>query len=221
MREVGSYRIYELSPIAARQPSAPSADTYLGRYGQNIASVLRRLEQARPEQLGELLQHLQAAVPTVERITTDYLETKQLGLFFHEKGFSQRWFANDVSDGTLQATASFLALLSGDAGILLEEPETSLHPWILQHLMELANAVSTEGAKERRSQVILTTHSPVAVTSAGLDSLFVVERRDTRSIVRPATEAIRDVTSFQELLSSEALSLGETWVRALLGGVPE
>ncbi|MGE3961011.1 MAG: AAA family ATPase [Dehalococcoidia bacterium] len=217
---LGRYRVYQLSPYAARQPAAPSPELTIGRYGQNLASVLRRLEHQDPATLENLVENLRIAVPSIRKISTDYIETKQLGVFFEEEGFAQRWFASDVSDGTIQATALFLALLSGEPGILLEEPETNLHPWILEHVMRVARSVSVDASPSSSSQVIMTTHSPLAVSHVELESLFITDRDDGATTIRNARDNFVDAATFESLLRSESLSLGDSWLRSLLGGVP-
>ena len=123
----------------------------VGRYGENLASALRRLRSHSERRYQELLDQLRVAVPTIEKVEAGYVDTKELGLFFKEAGFSRRWFADDVSDGTIQAVALFLVVLSRDPAVIVEEPENSLHPWLLRHFMSLAAKVTAERSDPPRS----------------------------------------------------------------------
>ncbi len=215
--QIAPFRTYQISPLMARRPSAPTADSGVGRFGQNIASALRRLSRD-PERMERLMNHVRVAVPSMVSVEADYLATKELGLFFKEEGFNRRWFADDVSDGTIQTVALFLALLGNETGVLVEEPETSLHPWILRHFMELAKDVSSP--ERPRTQVFMTTHSPIAVNALELENLFITERIDGETQVLPAADYVDDAGTFREFINQQVLGLGEIWDRGILGGVP-
>jgi len=67
-----------------------------------------------------------------------------------------------MSDGTLRSLALLVALLSGadsdtarnDGLIMLEEPETGLHPGATRVLLDAMLEAS------ERTQILVTTHSP-------------------------------------------------------------
>ncbi len=76
-------------------------------------------------------------VPDLEYLRTDYTQTRQMGLFMQERGFGSQWYAEELSDGTLMSIALFLAILdSRYSCVFIEEPENSLHPWILRTFLE-------------------------------------------------------------------------------------
>jgi len=217
--QVSSFRTYQISPLMARRPSAPTAEGTIGRFGQNVASALRRLERE-PERMEQLMSHVRVAVPSMEAVQTGYLATKELGLFFKEAGFKRRWFADDVSDGTIQTVALFLTLLGEDNGVLIEEPETSLHPWILRHFMKVAKEVTSPSDNLEQIQLLMTTHSPICVNEVDLANLLITERVDGETRVTPAAQEVDDEGRFREFLNHEVLGLGEIWDKGILGGVP-
>lgn len=219
-RDVSRFRTYQVSPLIARRPSAPGREVDVGRYGENLASALRRLRSRSEKRYQELIEHLQVAVPTIEKVEADYVDTKELGLFFKEAGFSRRWFADDVSDGTIQALALFLVLLSRDPAVIVEEPETSLHPWILRNFMSLARDVAREDRPQQTSQVIMSTHSPICVDGVSPESLYVARRTEEGTSITRALDALDNRAGFVDYLASEALGLGSSWDAGLLGGVP-
>ena len=83
-----------------------------------------------------------------------------------------------ISDGTLRALMILRALSAGGRIVMIEQPETELHPGLLKRLL-----AEIEAAALKR-QVILTTHSPVVVSWAGAKDIRLVERRDSRTSVR-------------------------------------
>ena len=219
IREVARFRTYQVSPLIARRPSAPGRDITVGRYGENLASALRRLSKD-DRRYQQLIEQVRVAVPTLEKVEAGYVDTKELGLFFKETGFPRRWFADDVSDGTIQAVALFLVLLSGDPAVIVEEPETSLHPWILRHFMSLAREVAEGNPPYQKSQVVMSTHSPVCVDGVPPESLYVTRRTDQGTQIECALDTLDNRDGFIDYLASEALGLGSSWDAGLLGGVP-
>lgn len=221
VNDFSRYRLYQVSPLVARRPSAPSREATVGRNGENLASVLRRFPKRR---YAELMLLLRQAVPTMESVEADYIETKELGLFFRERGFGRRWFADDVSDGTIQAVALFVTLLSREPGVLLEEPENSLHPWILRSFVNLLReyaSVDSVGGVNRKTQVFMVTHSPIALDMLAAENVYVAERTDGSTVIRCATELVDDPAGLARYLSENALGLGDSWFSGLLGGFPE
>ncbi len=73
----------------------------------------------------------------------------------HAKGGQRDFDIQDISDGSLRYLCLIAALLSPTPPefLVLNEPETSLHPQLLPPLAELIVAAS------RQSQILLTTHS--------------------------------------------------------------
>lgn len=212
VRELQGLRVFQLNPRLARQPAAPSIHGDLGRRGENLASALDRLRSDDPKSFVQLRNWLRDVVPTFANLLTDYTETRQLGLFFEEEGFSSKWFAEDVSDGTIMSVALFFTLLDKrHKNIVIEEPETSLHPWILRKFLERCREQS------RRCQIIITTHSPLAIATARPDELFLIERTDGVTNLRKATDVESDLN---KIIKPAILDLGQYWLSGGLGAVP-
>lgn len=210
--ELKSLRVFQLNPRLARQPAAPSVHGDLGRRGENLASALDRMRLHDARNFRKLSMWLRDVVPSLNQLLTDYTETRQLGLFFEEEGFAARWFAEDVSDGTIMCVALFLALLDRRHGnIVIEEPETSLHPWILRTFLSRCREES-----ERR-QIIITTHSPLAVAQSSPSELFLVQRVNGITSMRPAMEFESELPN---IIRRDLIDLGQYWLSGGLGAVP-
>jgi predicted ATPase len=80
-------------------------------------------------------------------------------LIVHQPGLSRPLHAAELSDGTLRFVLMAVALLSPRPPelLVLNEPETSLHPDLIP---ALANLIARSAAK---SQVVAVTHSPALV----------------------------------------------------------
>lgn len=210
---LGACRVYHISPEMARQPGIPERSPELGRHGENLPATVEFLKRTQPEAFNELLSHLRHAVDTMEGVETSYLDTNELGLFFRERGVGARWYAQDVSDGTVRVVGMFLALLDPRTRILaIEEPENSLHPWILRHFVDVCKAHS------QTKQILLTTHSPVALDAVPVESLFLVRRSNGETVIeRVQTEYPEAKTVIEEAL----FGLGQYWDSGGIGAVPE
>lgn len=208
---MGGGRVYQISPHIAREPGVPQKSPELGKHGENLPAAVEFLERSDHDSFDELQAHLKYAVSTMESLETDYVETKELGLFFKERAVGRRWYSQDVSDGTMKTVSMFLPLVDARISMLvIEEPENSLHPWILRHFMD--------ACQKSDKQVFVTTHSPVAVDSTPLESLFVVSRRGGETSIGLAERLAPDART---VIHSELYGLGEYWDSGAMGGVPE
>jgi predicted ATPase len=89
-----------------------------------------------------------------------------------------------------------------------EEPENYIHPHSLKLLAHVLKKAS------RRSQILLSTHSPYLLNFLEPEDIIVVEKHEG------ATEVTRtaDQGAIKEAL--QTLGLGEIWYAGSLGGTP-
>jgi hypothetical protein len=139
-----------------------------GAEGENISPLLWKLcreEESRREWVDWLSEF---CAPEIQDI--DFIET-ELGdvmLVLVEKD-GTRTPARSLSDGTLRFLGMLVALRTALPGsiIMLEEPETGLHPQRIHLLVEYLEAVT----RERGIQVIATTHSPQLLQTLSSEAL--------------------------------------------------
>lgn len=212
VEQIAGIRVFQLNPRIARQPSAPSIHGELGRRGENLAAAVDQMKISDPNGFATLAAWIKDVVPTLRNVIPDYTDTRQLGLFFEEEGIGTRWYAEDMSDGTIMSLALFLALLDKrHKTVVIEEPENTLHPWILKKFLTRCRELTPQ------RQIIITTHSPLAVSSAQPGELFVVERISGISSVRPA----RDIEpELESILHGSTIDLGQYWLAGGVGAVP-
>ena len=109
-----------------------------------------------------------------------------------------------LSDGTLRVLSILMELLisSPSSTIIIEEPETQIHPAMLAKLL---NEIETYTYGEN---LILSTHSPQVVSWASPEKINLVYRKDSRTFVRKLSED--DIHNVIAYLSEEG-DLGE-WI---------
>lgn len=212
-RVLSSCGVYQISPYVARETGIPERSPDIGRHGENLPAAVDYLKRFQPKAYKELLEHVTHTVPTIEGLSTDYVETKQLGLFFKEQGFGRRWFSQDVSDGTIQTVSIFLPLVDPRKEILfIEEPENSLHPWILRHFIDSCKQHSVD------KQIFITTQSLVVVNETPLESLYTVSRYQGETHIDRCIEVNPEL---RQVILEQLMGLDEYWDSGAIGGVPQ
>ncbi|GAB4205226.1 MAG: AAA family ATPase [Roseiflexaceae bacterium] len=205
---------YTIYPDHLRDPQKPGNDYPLDERGQNLASVLRRI-QRKPHQ--DVHNTLVYALGRVVDGVTGY-SVRQLGnvlvtQLHHaaaEEGRSGPAFdLSQESDGTLRMLGILTAIYQNPPRSLLviEEPELTIHPGALGVLCDV---LKEAGA---RSQLVITTHSPDLIDIFPEYVLRVVEKRDGVTYVGPVSSQQREVIARKlfspgELLRMEGLQLG-------------
>ncbi len=210
---ISGIRVFRINPRTAKQPGSPSVTGELGKHGENLPSALEFMMTKDTVGFRRLEQWLSEVIPGMRSLSTGYTETKQLGLFLYEEGVQGSWYSEELSDGTLMSIALFQAILdTRHVSIVIEEPENSLHPWLLSRFLECCRQVSEEGR-----QVLISTQSPLVVANASPENLFLVEKRHRRTSI---TQAIKREPNLHKIIRTDFLNLGEYWLSGGLEGMP-
>lgn len=157
-----------------RAPNLPVASPTLAADGSNLAAVFATLAHIR-EDISDVQTAVEHAFPGARLEVPEPGESATFGVTFAEH--PRRTFGvQELSDGTLQYLALAGALLAYrlPALIALNEPESSLHPDLLEPLATLVARAS------ERSQIWLVTHSErlAAALKATGASIRTVVRQD-------------------------------------------
>jgi predicted ATPase len=138
-----------------------------------LERVMETPEKTRRARLKKIEKALQFAVPELENLT-DVRDEKGVphleAVYRHWRPNAGRQREDQFSDGTLRLIGLLWALLDGDALILLEEPELSLHTEIVSKLPALIWRLQ----QHRRRQVVLSSHSAELLSDKGIRSDEVV-----------------------------------------------
>jgi predicted ATPase len=172
-----SMGFYNFNPEAMRELQSPDAGELLHHDGDNIASVIGRMNDAEKERAESYLSKIAPGVDGVERSTLGPRETLEFRQSVEGAEHPWRFLAASMSDGTLRALGILMAAsqslrYSGGAQLVgIEEPETALHPAAARALMDALQEATTH------TQVLITTHSSELLDAMEFEpgSLFVVE----------------------------------------------
>jgi predicted ATPase len=211
---VSSWRFYALLPSLMRKSNPPGLDKFLMEHGDNFSTWLLNLQTNSVE----FRQFKQAALDVFPDLTEILMQPTQFGtmsISTSEKHLKGPVGIAHMSDGELV----FLALLSliyappelGARVYCIEEPESYLHPTLLETLIELLTQRQAE-LGDHAAQIIATTHSPLLVDRLSIEDLIVVEKTDGQTkCTRPSSNK-----HLRELVSRKDAGLGDLWYSGAL-----
>ena len=200
--------IYSIYPDTLRQPQKYSPNKPMHRHGDNWVSILRDQEQStwKPE-----------IVAGLDQLTGDIKDVKVskaagylVAQFRHDSNRQGKWFeAAQESDGTLRVAGILTALLQEPPLPIvgIEEPELTVHPRALSLLMDYLRQAS------KRSQVLITTHSPELLNLVEVGEVRVVEHTNGETRICALADDQREAVSNRllrlgELMTTEGLQQG-------------
>jgi predicted ATPase len=122
--------------------------------------------------------------------------------YTHWRPGAGRQREDQFSDGTLRLIGLFWTLLDGDAPLLLEEPELSLHTAIVKKLPALFYRMQ----RKRKRQIFVSTHSWEMLQDKGIggEEVVMLEPDNEGTIATVASKS----TEIRKLLSS-GISIAE------------
>ncbi|MCI0513304.1 AAA family ATPase [candidate division KSB1 bacterium] len=164
-----SIRYFHLIPQLIRNPEAfhgPGIPE--DPFGKNfLERVARTPEKTRRARLKKIETALKIAVPHFEALSDikDEFGIPHLeAIYGHWRARGAKQRETQFSDGTLRIISLFWSLLEGDALLLLEEPELSLHAGIVQKLPGLMYHIQ----RQNKNQMIVSTHSADLLSDPGI-----------------------------------------------------
>jgi predicted ATPase len=147
---------FVLDSLLMRKPSPPGLGRQFQTDGSNLPWVIDELRHDQ-KRFRAWLDHVCTALEDIKDIDTVELpENKHRYLVVEYKNGARvpSWL---VSDGTLRLlTLTIPAYLDLEGTFLIEEPENGIHPRAIETVLQSLSSV-------RRGQVLVATHSPVAL----------------------------------------------------------
>lgn len=199
-------------PDAARSTQAAGAQRHLSVHGENIGNVVQFMERDYRERFQSILDRIAEKIPGVDRIRAVVTEHKQVLLQFNDDAFTDPFYVNQMSDGTLKIFAYLLLMEDPDPHpfICIEEPENGLYHRLLD---TLANEFRSHATGHKNApQIFVTTHQPYFVDALSPEEVWVLEKGQGgfSSITRAsALELVRN-------LVAQELPLGGLWASEYL-----
>lgn len=139
-------------------------DPYGSDFLEQIAKTNKKTLQSRLRRINAALR---VAVPQFKELK---LEPDERGVP-HLLGLYEHWRPNagwqseeQFSDGTIRLLGLLWAFLEGNAPLLLEEPELSLHAAVVRFIPSMM----VRAARKTKRQIIVTTHSIELLTDPGI-----------------------------------------------------
>jgi predicted ATPase len=170
-RELASFfssiRYLHLVPQLVREPDRSVGrenDPYGGDFLERVASTQKKTRDSR---LKKLTGALKIAVPQLNELVLD----RDVRGFWHLKARYAHWrpqgawqTEESFSDGTLRLLGLLWAILDSGGPLLLEEPELSLHPAVVQQMPQMFWRMQRSSGR----QVLVTTHSEALLSDPGI-----------------------------------------------------
>lgn len=157
------------------------------------------------ETFRQLTEQLRKFFPTVKSLRVPAIAADKLVLEV-ELVDGTRVRADQMSEGLLYYLAyAVLPYMSPTSMLLIEEPETGLHPARIAEVVHMLRAMTEQ---PDGPQIIMATHSPLVINELKPEEVSVV----TRPSVEIGTQVTRlmDTTNFAE--RSKVYALGELWL---------
>lgn len=202
------------TPDAARDLPRAGPQKHLNIHGDNLGNVVQFMEREHPRRFRTILSSIAEKIPGVEHIDTERTADGRLLLRFNDRGFSDPFYAQQMSDGTLKVFAYLLLLQdpSPPPFLCIEEPENGLYHKLLDTLAAEFRSHAT--GRSGGSQIFVTTHQPYFVDALEPDEVWLLEKgREGFALVRRASD--RELTTN---LVAEGLPLGGLWSSDYLDG---
>jgi predicted ATPase len=194
------------APVRLPQPLRPAA--LPGKDGEDIVSCLFNLREAHRDRFEAIEDALKVAFPGFERLDFPPVAAGTLAMTWKDSNFKRPFFMPQLSEGTLRFL--WLATLLQSPGLtevtLLDEPEVSLHPELLNLLAGLMREASA------RTQLIVATHADRLVRFLEPNEVITLDL-DEDGI---AHAQWADQFDLEEWLKE--YTLDEVWRLGLMGG---
>ena len=184
----GWYLSY-FTPDAARGLPMAGPQKHLNVHGDNLGNVVQFMEREHGTIFRRVMDRIGRRIPGVDKIDWEKTPDGRLLLKFNDKGFSDPFYAQQMSDGTLKVFA-YLLLLEDPAPppfICIEEPENGLYHKLLESLANEFRAHATR--RKGGSQLFITTHQPYFVDALSPEETWLLEKGlDGFSSIRRAND---------------------------------
>lgn len=202
----GWYLSY-FTPDAARSLPLAGPQRHLNIHGDNLGNVVQFMEREHSKRFQGILDSIAEKIPGIDSIETERTNDGRLLLKFNDKGFTDPFYAQQMSDGTLKVFAYMLLLEDPTPPpfLCIEEPENGLYHKLLESLAKEFRDHAT--GRKGGSQVFITTHQPYFVDALEPAEVWILEKGvDGFSVIRRASD-----DAIVQSMVAEGLPLGGLW----------
>lgn len=203
------YHVLDVGPRArVKLPQQMKPAQLPGKDGEDLVPFLYYLRETDPDRFEVIEDTLKTAFPAFENLSFPPVAAGMLAMTWKERSFRKPLYTNQLSEGTLRFL--WLTALLQSPGLsaitMIDEPEVSLHPELLNLLADLLREAS------ERTQIIVATHSDRLVRFLEPKEVLVMDiTKDGH------TEAVwADKLDLEKWLAE--YSLDEVWRMGRMGG---
>lgn len=204
---IESWYLSYFTPDAARSLPMAGPQKHLNVHGDNLGNVVQFMEREHPKSFQKILNRISEKIPGINQIDTEATNDGRLLLRFNDKGFTDPFYTQQMSDGTLKVFAYLLLMEDPNPPpfLCVEEPENGLYHKLLESLAKEFREHAT--GKKGGTQVFITTHQPYFVDSLEPDEVWILQKGEDgfSKIHRVSDDEI------VKNMVSEGLPLGGLW----------
>ena len=213
---IASLAVYHFHDTSSSSPMRRSEiiedNKRLRGNASNIAPFLLNIRDNYPREYNEIKDAIRLVMPFFDDFILDVARmgnAEKVRLSWKQKGSDFPMQAYHLSDGSIRFICLATALLQPDlpSVIVIDEPELGLHPAALSILAELVQAAA------RKTQIIISTQSPMLIDHFGIEDVIVMTRENGASVLKRL-----DKDAFSIWL--EDYSVGELWAKNVIEGGP-
>ena len=193
------------APIKLPQPMKPAEKP--GLNGEDLVPYLYYMREIEPDSYEIIVDTLKAAFPDFEGLGFPPVAAGLLTMTWRDRHFGKPMFLNELSEGTLRFLwlVSILHNPTLSTVTMIDEPEVSLHPELLQLLADTMREAS------RRTQLIVATHSDRLVRFLKPEEIVVMNAEEDGC----TSAAWADSLDLEQWLAE--YSLDEIWRMGRMG----
>lgn len=209
---VGISEVYRPVDVSARAPirtpQTISPAQTPGLNGEDLVSCLYTIRETDSDRFQAIENALTVAFPTFDGLNFPAVAAGRITLGWRDRDFTRVFDISELSEGTLRFL--WLTTLLQSPGLpqvtLIDEPEVSLHPEMLQLLTELMREASS------RTQLIVGTHSDRFIRFLKPEEILACDYDQTGGL----STRWADDLDLKDWL--EDYTLDQLWGKGLLGG---
>ena len=199
--------LYELM----RRGSESGIDIMLRENCENLWSVLRNIrdKSAIDSRYETIIGFMRKSFPNFKDLVFDLMGPNIIYANFVEKNRRDPIPILAVSEGHVQMLILLTALFSGEADqdslIVVDEPETSLHPYAISVFAEAVK----HATKEWNKQVFIATHSPVLIGQFEPEDILATELDESGQTTLTRVSEMEDIKDLLESYDTGSLYMAE------------